>query len=48
MFQLANIKKLKNEYTDARDLLERAVTVSLNNEWYWVALADCYEKSNEP
>jgi len=27
MFQLANIKKLKNEYTDARDLLERAVTV---------------------
>ena len=47
MFQLANIKKLKNEYTDAQDLLERAVTVKPDNEWYWVALADCYEKSNE-
>jgi tetratricopeptide (TPR) repeat protein len=47
MFELATIKKLKNEYTDARDLLERAVTVKPDNEWYWVALADCYEKSNE-
>ena len=47
MYELANIKKLKNEYSDARDLLEKAVTVKPDNEWYWVALADCYEKSND-
>jgi tetratricopeptide (TPR) repeat protein len=47
MYELASIKKLKNEYSDARDLLEKAVTVKPDNEWYWVALADCYEKSND-
>ncbi|HVV54964.1 MAG TPA: tetratricopeptide repeat protein, partial [Mucilaginibacter sp.] len=36
-----------NDYPGAQDLLERAVTVKPDNEWYWVALADCYEKSND-
>jgi len=27
-------------------LLEKAVTVNRDNKWYWTALADCYEKSN--
>jgi len=47
LFELANLAKLKNNYSDARGLLERAVTVKPDNEWYWVALADCYEKNNE-
>ncbi|MDB5153613.1 MAG: tetratricopeptide repeat protein, partial [Mucilaginibacter sp.] len=47
MYELAGIKKLKNNYSEARDLLEKAVTVKPDNEWYWVALADCYEKSND-
>lgn len=47
MFELANLKKLKNDYPSAQELLERAVTVKPDNEWYWVALADCYEKTND-
>jgi tetratricopeptide (TPR) repeat protein len=47
MYELANLKKLKNDYVGARDLLEKAVTVKPDNEWYWASLADCYEKSNE-
>ncbi len=47
MYQLANLKKLQNDYPGAQDLLEKAVTVNQDNEWYWLALADCYEKSND-
>jgi len=47
LFELANLKKLKNDYDSAQALLERAVTVNPDNEWYWVALADCYEKTND-
>ncbi len=47
LFELANLKKLKNDEAGARTLLEKAVTVSPDNEWYWTALADCYEKTND-
>ncbi len=47
MYQLASLKKLKNDYAGAKELLEKAVTVQSDNEWYWLALADCYEKNNE-
>jgi len=47
MFELANLKKLKDDYEGAQTLLEKAVTVNQDNEWYWTALADCYEKSNQ-
>lgn len=47
LYELANLKKLQNEYPDAQELLEKAVTVKPDNEWYWAALADCYEKSND-
>lgn len=47
MYELATMKKIKNDYTGALDMLERAVTVKPDNEWYWVALADCYEKNND-
>ncbi|WP_162842776.1 tetratricopeptide repeat protein [Mucilaginibacter pineti] len=46
LYELANLKKIQNKYTDAQPLLERAVAIKPNNEWYWSALADSYEKSN--
>ena len=46
MYELANLKKIKNNYTDAQPLLEKAVTIKPDNEWYWLALADNYEKAN--
>jgi tetratricopeptide (TPR) repeat protein len=45
-YELANLKKIQNDYTGAQPLLERAVVIKPNNEWYWAALADSYEKSN--
>ncbi len=47
LYELSNLKKLKNDYEGAQGLLEKAVTVNPDNEWYWVALADCYEKTND-
>jgi tetratricopeptide (TPR) repeat protein len=47
MYELANLKKIQNDYPGAQDLLEKAVTVKPDNEWYWVGLADCYEKNND-
>jgi tetratricopeptide (TPR) repeat protein len=46
LYELANLKKIQNDYAGAQPLLERAVAVKPNNEWYWAALADSYEKSN--
>ncbi len=47
MYELAIIKKAQNKYNEAEPLLEKAVTVNSNNEWYWLSLAECYEKSND-
>jgi tetratricopeptide (TPR) repeat protein len=47
LFELANLKKLKNDFNGAQLLLEKAVTVNPENEWYWSDLADCYEKNND-
>jgi len=47
LYQLASLKIVRNNYTDAQVLLEKAVTVSTDNEYYWLALADCYEKNND-
>lgn len=47
MYELAGLKKLQKNNDEARQLLERAVTINADNEWYWVALADCYEKTND-
>ncbi len=47
LYELSNLKKLKNDYEGAQVLLEKAVAVDRDNEWYWVALADCYEKTND-
>ncbi len=47
LFELATIKKNKKKESEAAELLERAVTIKPDNEWYWVALADTYQKTND-
>lgn len=47
MYQLAALKKLQNNQPQAQQLLENAVTLKPDNQWYWVALADSYEKTND-
>lgn len=47
MYELAGLRKLQNSQGDAQQLLEKAVTIKPNNEWYWVSLADSYEKTND-
>lgn len=46
LYQLAELKSLKQDYTNAQGLLENAVAIKPNNKWYWINLADCYEKTN--
>jgi len=46
LYQLAGLKQLKDNYPDAQGLLEKAVTIKPDNEWYWLALLECYEKTN--
>jgi tetratricopeptide (TPR) repeat protein len=47
LYELANLKKLQNDYPTAQTLLEKAVSINKDNEWYWIALANCYEKNND-
>jgi tetratricopeptide (TPR) repeat protein len=47
MYELANLKKLQKSNDEARQLLERATTINTDNEWYWISLADSYEKTND-
>jgi tetratricopeptide (TPR) repeat protein len=47
MYQLAALKKLQNNQPEAQQLLENAVTLKPDNQWYWVALADSYEKTHD-
>jgi len=46
LYQLAELKVSKQDYTSAQGLLENAVAVNPNNKWYWMALTECYEKTN--
>jgi tetratricopeptide (TPR) repeat protein len=47
MYELAGLKKYQKNNSEAQQLLERAVTINADNEWYWISLADCYEKTND-
>jgi len=47
MYELAALKKMQKDDAAAKTLLEKAVSIDADNEWYWMALADCYEKSND-
>lgn len=46
MFELARIRKTQKQDTESSEWLEKAVTVNPENEWYWIALADHYQKTN--
>ena len=47
MYELSNLRKLQKNLPEAQQLLEKAVSLKPDNEWYWVALADSYEKTND-
>ncbi|GAB3932413.1 tetratricopeptide repeat protein [Mucilaginibacter myungsuensis] len=47
MYELANLKKMQKDNAEATRLLERATAINKDNEWYWIALADSYEKTND-
>ncbi|CAM3953364.1 tetratricopeptide repeat protein [Mucilaginibacter galii] len=47
MYELSSLQKLQNNQPEAQKLLERAVALKPDNEWYWVSLATSYEKSND-
>jgi tetratricopeptide (TPR) repeat protein len=47
MFELARIKKFQKQPQESKMLLERAVTVNPDNEWYWIALIEQYQSANE-
>jgi tetratricopeptide (TPR) repeat protein len=46
LYQLATLKKDKDNYADAQGLLEKAVAIKPDNEWYWLSLLECYEKAS--
>ncbi|MEO6498074.1 MAG: tetratricopeptide repeat protein [Mucilaginibacter sp.] len=46
LFELGALKKSQDKEAEAQPLLEKAVTVNPDNEWYWLALADTYQKTN--
>ncbi len=47
LYELANISFADNRPEDAETLARKAVTVSPENEWYWVLLSDIYKKTNK-
>ncbi|MFA6946723.1 MAG: tetratricopeptide repeat protein, partial [Pedobacter sp.] len=47
MYELANLSFAENRPDDAERLARNAVTVSPENEWYWVLLSDIYKKTNK-
>ncbi|WP_462264351.1 tetratricopeptide repeat protein [Mucilaginibacter sp.] len=47
LYELALLKKQKGTPAEVRTLLEKAVALKPQNEWYWLALTDSYEKTND-
>lgn len=47
MFELGKIKRIQNNESAARDWFEKAVTVAPDNKYYWLSLAESYEKTND-
>lgn len=47
MYELANISFADNKPEEAERLIRKAVTVSPENEWYWVLLSDIYKRVNK-
>jgi len=46
LYELANIKRQQKDYAGALELLEKAVAAKPKNEWYWIALAENYQQTN--
>jgi tetratricopeptide (TPR) repeat protein len=46
MYQLAALKKVQNNPVEVVALLEKAAGLKPDNEWYWLALAQSYEQTN--
>jgi tetratricopeptide (TPR) repeat protein len=44
LYELATISFADNKPEDAERLIRKAVTVSPENEWYWVLLSDIYKR----
>jgi tetratricopeptide (TPR) repeat protein len=47
LYELANISFAGNKPEEAERLVRKAVTVSPENEWYWVLLSDIYKGTNK-
>ena len=47
LYELAIIKHQQKDHIGALELLEKAVAAKPKNEWYWVALAENYQKIND-
>jgi len=47
LYELGNIKRLQKDEPGARNLYEKATTLQPDNKYYWVALAESYEKIND-
>ncbi len=47
LFELGKIKRLLKDETTARGLFEKATSLQPDNQYYWMALAESYEKIND-
>ena len=47
LYELANISFAGDKPEEAEKLARKAVTVSPENEWYWVLLSDIYKRTNK-
>jgi len=47
LYELGKIKRLLKDETTARSLFEKATSLQPDNQYYWMALAESYEKIND-
>ncbi|WP_448700750.1 tetratricopeptide repeat protein [Mucilaginibacter sp. AW1-3] len=47
LYELGRIKRLQKDETTARGLFEKATALQPDNQYYWMALAESYEKIND-
>lgn len=47
LYELGKIKRRQRDEATARGLFEKATTLQPDNEYYWMALAESYEKIND-
>lgn len=47
LYELGKIKRLQRDETTARSLFEKAASLQPDNQYYWMALAESYERTND-